>query len=180
MMPSRRQALQIGGGLLAGLGAPRLTQASEKPVELQMQGNTDGSHVWFDPVGIHIQPGRMIKWINLDPGNSHTATAYHPRNFDRPLRIPPEAEPWNSDYLLRHESFSVTLTIEGVYDFYCIPHEHAGMVGRIVVGHPPEASFPPSQEGSEPVPEIALRAFPSVDEIVRRRLVRSLPAAGRT
>ena len=34
------------------------------------------------------------------------------------------------------ESFAVELTEPGVYDYYCIPHEHAGMVGRIVVGGP--------------------------------------------
>ena len=73
-----------------------------------MQGNTDGSHVWFDPVGIHLQPGQSITWINRDPGNSHTATAYHPKNFDRPTRLPRGAEPWNSDYLLPNETFSVT------------------------------------------------------------------------
>jgi plastocyanin len=179
MMPSRREVLQIGGGFLAALAAPRLALAGEGPVEIRMQGNADGSHVWFDPIGVHIEAGRTIRWTNLDPGNSHTATAYHPKNFDRPLRIPAAAEPWNSDYLLPNESFSVTLTVEGVYDFFCIPHEHAGMVGRIVVGRPGDAKPAVSQGGAEPIPEIALKAFPSVEEIVRRRLVRLGSSAGR-
>ena len=180
MIPSRRHLLRIGGGLLAGLAAPRLTLADERMAEIRMQGSADGSHVWFDPVGIHVQSGQAIKWINLDAGNSHTATAYHPRNFDRPLRIPERAEPWHSDYLLPNESFSVTLTAEGVYDFYCIPHEHAGMVGRIVVGRPGDGRPTMLQEGIEPIPEIAAKAFPSVDEIIRRRLVRPSPREGRT
>ena len=174
MTTSRRQILQIGGALLAGLASPRLPLACE-PVEIRMQGNTDGSHVWFDPVGLHIEPGQIIRWINLDPGNSHTATAYHPRNSERPLRIPDNAEPWNSDYLLPNESFSVTLTVEGVYDFFCVPHEHAGMVGRIIVGQPdrsPAADPSGHAAGGEPIPEIALRAFPSVAEIMRRGIVR--------
>jgi plastocyanin len=179
-MISRRHMLQIGGGLLAGLAVPRLALADGRPVEIRMQGNTDGSHVWFDPVGIHLQPGQTIKWINLDPGNSHTATAYHPKNFDRPLRIPEAAEPWNSDYLLPNETFSVTLTVEGVYDFFCVPHEHAGMVGRIVVGHPGREKLAVSQEGAEPLPEIALGAFPSVGEIISQGLVQRSPSAGRT
>jgi hypothetical protein len=33
-------------------------------------------------------------------------------------------------------SFEVTLTVEGVYDYYCTTHEMAGMVGRIIVGQP--------------------------------------------
>ena len=145
-----------------------------------MQGNTDGSHVWFDPVGIHVEPGQTIMWINLDPGNSHTATAYHPKNVNRALRIPRGAEPWDSDYLLPHETFSATLTIEGVYDFFCVPHEHAGMVGRIVVGRPGNAELEVSRDGADPIPEIALSAFPTVDEILRRRFVRRPSPAGRT
>ena len=175
MTIARRQILVIGGGLLAGLSLPRLAVADAEPVEIRMQGDADGSHVWFDPAGLRIEPGQTIRWINLDPGNSHTATAYHPKNFGRPLRIPEGAEPWNSDYLLPNESFAVTLLVEGVYDFYCVPHEHAGMVGRIIVGQPgrsstSSSSTPPA--GSEPVPESALRAFPPVDEIMRRGIVR--------
>ena len=173
-MVSRRHILQIGGVVLAGLASPRLPLAGE-PVEIRMQGNADGSHVWFDPLGLRIEPGQTIRWINLDPGNSHTATAYHPKSFGRPLRIPEGAEPWHSDYLLPRESFAVTLTVEGIYDFYCVPHEHAGMVGRIIVGQPGRSSTSSSSSqpaSSEPVPESALRAFPPVDEIMRRGVVR--------
>ncbi|WP_246728427.1 plastocyanin/azurin family copper-binding protein [Microvirga terricola] len=166
--------LRIGGGLLAGLSLPRLTFAGDL-VEIRMQGNADGSHVWFDPIGLRIQPGQTIRWLNMDPGNSHTATAYHPKNFDHPLRIPKGAEPWNSDYLLPNENFSVTLTVEGVYDFFCIPHEHAGMVGRIVVGQPGMSSadsLPTQAPGGEPIPDIALRAFPSIETIMKQGVVR--------
>ena len=58
----------------------------------------------------------MVQWTNKDAGNSHTTTAYHPDNEDRPLRIPAGADPWNSDYLLPDQSFSVVLIEPGVYD----------------------------------------------------------------
>jgi plastocyanin len=173
-MPSRRRVLQIGGGLLASLAWQRLPFAGE-PVEIRMGGKADGSHVWFDPIGLHVKPGQTIRWINLDSGNSHTVTAYHPNNFERPVRIPEGAQPWNSDYLLPNESFAVTLTVEGVYDFFCVPHEHAGMVGRIIVGQPgPSSASRLSAQAADgkSIPEIALRAFPSVDEIMRRGIVR--------
>ena len=48
--------------------------------------------VWFDPVGLLIQPGQTVRWTNKDAGNSHTATAYHPANDGHPLRIPAGAE----------------------------------------------------------------------------------------
>ena len=130
-----------------------------------MQGNADGSKVWFDPIGVLVQPGQTIRWTNRDPGNSHTTTAYHPKNADHVRRIPDGAEPWHSDYLLPNETFALTLTVEGVYDYFCIPHEHAGMVGRIIVGRP---AGPGAQQIEGAVPEPARRAFPSIEEIMRR------------
>ena len=172
MTLSRRHILQIGGGLaLAGLARPQHPLADE-PIEIRMQGNADGSHVWFDPIGVLIQPGRTIRWVNLDSGNSHTATAYHPQNFEHPLRIPEGATPWNSDYLLPNESFSVTLDVEGIYDFFCVPHEHAGMVGRIIVGRP--INPPANEVSSSGIPEEARLAFPSVEEIMNRGVVRRI------
>jgi hypothetical protein len=67
------------------------------------------------------------------------------------------------------------LSVEGVYDFYCVPHEHAGMVGRIIVGQPGRSSatsVSTQAAGGEPIPEIALQAFPSIDEIMRQGIVR--------
>ena len=171
MTATRRDVLKVGGGILASLGVPAVAVASG-PVEIRMQGNADGSHVWFDPVGLRVAPGQTIRWINVDPGNSHTATAYHPRNLERPLRIPEAAEPWNSDYLLPDEAFSIRLVAEGVYDYFCIPHEHAGMVGRIIVGDPSRSPARPlPSDGPEPIPEIALRALPPIEEIMRRGAV---------
>jgi len=178
MRPTRRHILRVGGVLLAApLAAPlagRVWAAAGDTVEIVMRGNADGSQVWFDPIGVLIRPGQSVRWVNRDPGNSHTATAYHPQNFDRPLRIPAGAASWNSDYLLPDESFSVTLTVEGTYDYFCVPHEHAGMVGRIVVGRPsgPQGSVASAAKGGEPVPDEALRAFPAVDEILREGIVR--------
>ncbi len=127
-----------------------------------MNGDAFGANVWFDPAGLLVRPGTTVTWRNDNPGNSHTTTAYHPANRGHPLRIPAGAEPWNSDYLLPGETFSVTLSVPGVYDYFCIPHEAAGMVGRIVVaddGRPPK-TVPPAAPG-----------FPSVDEIMRLGVV---------
>lgn len=166
----RRQLVAVGGGFLAGLVLRPLAALSAGTVEIAMQGRPDGSHVWFDPIGIHVRPGATIRWTNRDPGNAHTATAYHPSLDGRPQRIPDGAEPWNSDYLLPDESFEVTLTVEGIYDYYCIPHEHAGMAGRIVVGTPPADHHLPDG-GSVPLPEAVLEALPAVAEIIAAGVV---------
>jgi plastocyanin len=161
---SRRGVLRIGGGLLAGLPFPAVRAWGAEPVDITMSGNTDGSRVWYEPVGLLIQPGQTVRWTNKDPGNAHTATAYHPDNDGHPLRIPAGAESWNSDYLLPDKSFSIVLTVPGVYDYFCIPHELAGMVGRIVVSDGSQAVPAPAAGG---VPQDAEKTFPSVEDIVR-------------
>jgi plastocyanin len=152
--------------------------AAQEIIEVRMRGTADGSEVWFDPIGLLVRPGQTIRWTNIDPGNSHTSTAYHPQNDNHVLRIPDAAASWNSDYLLPNESFSVVLTAEGVYDYYCIPHEHAGMVGRIIAGRRAGPGMRPlpdvqaDQKKWQPVPELAESAFPSVEEILRTGVVR--------
>ncbi len=165
----------MGGGLLAALATPPLAAGAGDTIEIRMQGRADGSHVWFDPVGIRLEPGQTVRWVNRDPGNSHTATAYHPANFGRPRRIPERATPWDSGYLLPDETFAVTLIEPGIYDYYCVPHEHAGMVGRLIVGAPQRHGWPTAPTGADrggAVPRAALNAFPTVEEIMREGIVR--------
>jgi hypothetical protein len=86
--------------------------------------------------------------------------------------MPKSAKAWNSDFLLPNETFSVTFTEKGVYDYYCIPHEHAGMVGRIVVGEPEPHGWMELAGANGDLPREALQAFPSVEDIMRQGLVR--------
>ena len=100
-----------------------------------MMSDTLGTKVWFDPIGVRIEPGQTVRFIVHS--NVHTTTAYHPKNDLHSLRIPENAEPWDSRFLVSPgHHFEVTLTVPGVYDYFCAPHEAAGMVGRIVVGRP--------------------------------------------
>ena len=193
-MPSRREFIAAGGLALAGtgLGASRalrvaaLLGARADPSAavqvIAMRSDPTGSWVSFDPIGLYAEMGTTVRWIVR--ANVHTTTAYHPNNDHHPLRIPAGAAPWDSGYLVHPgDHFEVTLTVPGVYDYFCTPHEAAGMVGRIVVG-------PPGGPGAEPfdywvgkpgtalwrhVPEVARRTFPSVARILADRRV---PAAG--
>jgi plastocyanin len=176
-MLSRRGLLAAGGAVLAGgLMAP-LYAAEAGLVEIQMRSDPEGGHVGFDPVGVLVAPGQPIRWRCLE--NVHTTTAYHPDNDKHSLRIPEGAKSWDSGFLLPGESFDLTLTIEGVYDYYCRPHEQAGMVGRIIVGHPTGPGslafnyFAGRRDASGwiTVPEAAQKAFPAAEDIMRRRVV---------
>lgn len=174
MIVTRRRMIEAGGGFFLAALLAKPAVSAGVVVDVEMHGKDDGAHVWFDPIGIHIESGQTVRWTNRDPGNSHTVTAYHPDMFERPLRIPVNAKPWDSDYLMPGETFTLTLTVPGVYDYYCVPHEHAGMVGRIVVGVPPAPveTATAAERTLTPLPDIALNAFPPVDEIITKGIVR--------
>ncbi len=132
-----------------------------------MHGTPRGERVWFDPMGLAVDPGTTITFSNQDPGNSHTVTAYHPEFFGRVRRIPKKASPFDSGYLLPGQEFSLTLTIPGVYDYYCLPHEMAAMVGRIVVGTPELPDWDGSALRAGGVTGNVATQFPSIGEILK-------------
>lgn len=117
-------------------------------------------------MGLAVDPGTTITFINQDPGNSHTVTAYHPEFFGRARRIPKWASPFNSGYMLPEQEFSLTLTIPGVYDYYCVPHEMAAMVGRIVVGTPEMPDWDGSALRAGGVAGNVITQFPDIGEIL--------------
>lgn len=159
----RRLLLAAGVGLLLSAAVSRRAGAANE-VQISMSGTPTGSHVWFRPRGLLIQPGQAVRWVNHEAGNVHTVTAYHPDN-GKPLRMPHEAKSWDSDYLMPEESFVMTFDKPGVYDYFCIPHEHAGMVGRIVVGSI-DTSVPPYADTDTLLPAAAVAGFPSVHSIL--------------
>ena len=151
----------------------------QEVVTIKMIQSPDGSNVYFDPVGINISPGQKVRWAQ--ESGYHTTTAYHPSNGNHELRIPEGAEPWDSGLLQtqapeKGSTFEHTFTQEGVYDYFCRPHEAAGMVGRIVVGRPLDGpgtrpfNYAP-EKGWKPVPPGAQKEFPSVSRILEKRVV---------
>ena len=185
-MLKRRELLKVGGVLLVGLAIPsavgfgvQYTARGAEIIEIYMKSDPQGSEVWFDPIGVHIEPGQTVRWIVME--NVHTTTAYHPKNDMNSLRIPNGARPWDSGFLVhKGDHFDVTLTVKGVYDYFCMPHEQAGMVGRIVVGKPvgpgalPFDYFKgePGTSNWKPLPVAAQKAFPSVEVIMKQKIVR--------
>ena len=68
MRITRRRMLGMGGGLAAALFSRPATVWAANPIEIVMAGREDGSHVWFDPIGLLIQPGQTVRWIMDSPG----------------------------------------------------------------------------------------------------------------
>ena len=160
-------------------GCPVSEAGAGEVVVIQMKSDETGANVWFDPIGIYVEPGTTIRWVMS--ANVHTTTAYHPRNGNHSLRIPDDAVPWDSGYLVNPgDHFEVSIKREGVYDYFCTPHEMVGMVGRIIVARPTgpgSLSFDyykgrPGTGSWLPVPVPAQNAFPAIETIMRERVVR--------
>lgn len=142
-----------------------------------MRSDRAGGVVGFDPVGLLLAPSTTVRWVC--DANVHTTASYSPQNMNHSQRIPLSARPWSSDFLLPGQHFEVTLTVEGVYDYYCLPHEQAGMVGRLIVGRPagpgtlPFDYFVRLGRHWLPVPLAAQKAFPSIEDILAKKVIRS-------
>jgi plastocyanin len=110
---------------------------------------TDGTDYYFDPIGLFVETGTTVTWVN--ESGAHSATAYVPGTGGAEVRrIPEGAAGWNSGTISEEGgTFEHTFETAGTYDYFCIPHKALGMVGRIVVdepgsvtGNPPDGEVP--------------------------------------
>ena len=137
--PPTEAPQEAGGGGTGGAGDASGGPDRVSSARVAMTATSDGSQV-FDPDLVWLEPGGTITWF-IESG-THSATAYAPAN-DKPNRIPEGAEAWDSGILTEQGAeFSHTFDAEGVYDYYCLPHEALGMVGTVVVGEPSAANQP--------------------------------------
>ena len=96
--------------------------------------NGDNTEYHFDPHVTWVEVGGTVKWT-LESG-THTATAYHPGN-DQPRLVPEGTEAWDSGMLSEEgETYEHAFDTEGVYHYYCVPHETFGMLATVIVGEP--------------------------------------------
>ena len=164
-------AAAVGVGAGAGTGTAVGQDASDVEVEdgvYEVEMRTEGSEYLFDPIGLHVEPGDTVRWVNVS--GSHSATAYAEDNGSASMRLIPEgAEPWNSEIQTEEgATFEYTFEEEGTYDYFCIPHKSLGMVGRIVCGEPGG----PAEESENPdAGNIPSGEFPSSDAIVENEVL---------
>lgn len=90
----------------------------------------------FEPAEVTIRPGETVVWKNTTV-LVHTVTAI-PDSAANPehVHLPDGADPFASGRLDPGATFQHTFTASGTYDYFCIPHEAAGMLGTVVVKNP--------------------------------------------
>ena len=97
----------------------------------------------FEPTRIEVSVDETVVWMNTN-SRAHTVTAYE-------AGIPEGAEYFASGgygsedeardaflesfggALATRDTYEHTFAVPGQYDYFCIPHERAGMVGTVVV-----------------------------------------------
>lgn len=127
--------LLIGGGRFSTVQGSHASpsavifKAEPDTVVVQVLGTMSDSR--FEPALVEIRPGDVIRFDVRE--GVHTVTAYHPDNR-RDLGIPEGAESFDSGVLQAGQTWHLRLTVEGEYNYFCLPHERMGHVGQVRVG----------------------------------------------
>jgi plastocyanin len=132
--------------LLAALGSSLAVGTAGCTAGGTVSGGVDGdvgmTATAFQPASITVAPGEEVVWYN-NSARAHSVTAYDEG-------IPEDAEffatggyestsaareAWDgmNGAITSGETYRHTFEVPGQYNYFCIPHERAGMVGRVVV-----------------------------------------------
>ncbi len=88
----------------------------------------------FVPTEITIKAGDTVEWRNVGVV-PHTVTADPARApSSRNIELPAGAQPFDSGWVTRRKWFRYTFNQPRVYQYICLPHERAGMLGTVIVG----------------------------------------------
>ena len=87
----------------------------------------------YEPAKVTVKVGQPVEWINTGK-NVHSVTLV-PDDAQNPKDVaePKGAATFDSGFMAPGSKFSYTFTVPGIYHYFCVPHEKAGMVGVVVV-----------------------------------------------
>jgi amicyanin len=146
----KRIPLSIAAAALLLASAPSGSRAATHAVDI--------ADFAFAPAELTIAVGDTVTWTNRDD-MIHTATGV--------------TGAWDSGDLALGESYSLTFTAPGTYDYLCTPHP--SMTGRIIVVA--AAATPAPSSGG--LPNVAMPAAPSSTPLlVALGLIATVAAAG--
>jgi pseudoazurin len=113
--------------LALSIFGPGRASAEPRTHLVQVVSDPVGGRMYFDPKVLHVEPGDTVTWVNRAEEEHNVITF--------PDGYPEGAAAFQSP-LFREagEEWSVTLTVEGSYEYHCLPHLPMGMHGMIIVG----------------------------------------------
>ena len=108
--------------LMAAASLMFASPAFAKTHEVQMLNKSPDNtkqFMVFSPAYLQVDPGDTIIFISVDKGHNSVSLKG---------MIPEGAESWKSKM---NKDFEITLDVEGIYAYKCLPHYGMGMVGII-------------------------------------------------
>lgn len=167
----RASGLAVTGVALAGCGGGGgevstydvAGSADTQSIEVKM--TSSGGQI-FTPHVVWIATGGTVSFNNAS--GAHTSTSYSSGN-DKPQRIPDGASGWDSG-MMSSGTFDHTFDVEGVYDYYCIPHEAMGMLGSVIVGNPDPSGEPGLAPPQDSLPSAAQSEIQKLNKTVEEAL----------
>jgi len=132
---TRRGFMRTATGAAAAAGAAGTAAGQETTTESGGGGGGGteevvvgpGGDLVFEPAELEIQPGTTVRWV-WDSDNHNVVAESTPEGADWSGTEGGDSETYNTG----HE-YSHTFEVEGDYEYYCTPHQSAGMVGTITV-----------------------------------------------
>lgn len=138
---TRRKAVRAAGAVIVGVGLAGCSGgdgdgAGGDTVEMS-------DELVFDPESISVAVGDTVTWENVGTVD-HTVTAYEDQipgdasyfasgGFDGEQAARDGYAPGGPGAIGEGERYRHTFETAGTFEYFCIPHESAGMVGTIEV-----------------------------------------------
>lgn len=155
------------------LGGPTNLQSSAEVRATVLEEDQGAGRYVFTPAVVWLEPGGTVYWSFEE--TDHTVTVYHPQ-YERPNRIPDGVEtPFSSEFTGGGEpgsGFNFVFDVEGVWNYFCKPHEDRGMVGMVIVGEP--------QGGNGATPPTGVESDAASEKLSRLLQVAGIAESGET
>ena len=141
---TRREAVRAGGAVVVGVGLAGCSGGGGGG-----SGGGDGNTVdmtdelVFDPETLTVSAGTTVVWENVG-AVGHSVTAYEDGipsgasywasgDFDSEQAARDAYAPGGPGDVGQGDTYEHTFETAGTHEYFCIPHESAGMVGTIEV-----------------------------------------------
>lgn len=119
---TRRHLLLAGAAASVFTFDPTGVVAQTKPVVIAHNRTAEGAQMAFTPAVTRIMPATTVQFTHADRGHNF-------QSFDNML--PAGAAVFEGAI---GEELDITFTDEGIYGYFCKPHQMMGMIGYVLVG----------------------------------------------